>query len=324
LYGKNIELFGDRKMKKIKFALSLIFIIMLLMSMCPIKATTIERSITIKDDTGDVLKTDEENPVSYYDVDITNITCVQTGRKVDIEFKLAEDGNFKKSLDTIYSAELYTTSDIDFGYYLIMYGAAITEYFEDTESDVIIFSLESIANNKSLDVISESIENNILSVSFNLENSYERVLGLTLIIEKTVGNISYSDQAPDEDVYEDIGSLEITAGEEYILDAGQTVQLQGNLVEGDPSDYEWLWIFEDGSIIIEERTPTHKFNIPGDYLGTLYAYDDEGNWGLDYVTVTVNETSSGNGGGGNNQPGFELIIVIGAIATALVILRRKK
>ena len=292
--------------------------------MCPINAATIERNITIKDPNCDVLKTDEENPVCYYDVDITNITCVQTGRRVDIEFKLAEGGIFKKTLDTIYSAELYTTSDLDFGYYLIMYGAAISEYFQDVESDVVVFSLESIANNKSLDVISESIEKNVLSVSFNLENSYERILNIALVIEKTVGNISYSDQAPDEDVYENIGSLEITSGGEYFLDAGQTVQLQGNLVEGNPSDYEWLWIFEDGSIILEERTPTHKFNIPGDYMGTLYAYDDEGNWGMNYVTVTVNETSSGSGGGGNNQPGFELIIIIGAVAIALVILRRKK
>jgi hypothetical protein len=311
-------------MKSIKLALSLIFIIMLVTSMCPINAATIERSITIKDPSCDVLKTDEENPVCYFDVDITNVSCVQTGRKVDIEFKLAEGGIFKKTLDTIYSAELYTTSDLDFGYYLIMYGAAISEYFQDIESDVVVFSLESIANNKSLDVISESIDNNVLSVSFNLENSYERILDIALVIEKTVGNISYSDQAPDEDVYENIGSLEITSGGEYFLDAGQTVQLQGNLVEGNPSDYEWLWIFEDGSIILEERTPTHKFNIPGDYMGTLYAYDDEGNWGMDYVTVTVNETSSGSGGGGNNQPGFELIIAIGAIAIALVILRRKK
>lgn len=311
-------------MKSIKLALSLIFIIMLVTSMCPINAATIERNITIKDPNCDVLKTDEENPVCYYDVDITNITCVQTGRRVDIEFKLAEGGIFKKTLDTIYSAELYTTSDLDFGYYLIMYGAAISEYFQDVESDVVVFSLESIANNKSLDVISESIEKNVLSVSFNLENSYERILSIALVIEKTVGNISYSDQAPDEDVYENIGSLEITSGGEYFLDAGQTVQLQGNLVEGNPSDYEWLWIFEDGSIILEERTPTHKFNIPGDYMGTLYAYDDEGNWGMNYVTVTVNETSSGSGGGGNNQPGFELIIIIGAVAIALVILRRKK
>jgi hypothetical protein len=311
-------------MKSIKLALSLIFIIMLVTSMCPINAATIERSITIKDPSCDVLKTDEENPVCYFDVDITNVSCVQTGRKVDIEFKLAEGGIFKKTLDTIYSAELYTTSDLDFGYYLIMYGAAISEYFQDIESDVVVFSLESIANNKTIDVISESIDNNVLSVSFNLENSYERILDIALVIEKTVGNISYSDQAPDEDVYENIGSLEITSGGEYFLDAGQTVQLQGNLVEGNPSDYEWLWIFEDGSIILEERTPTHKFNIPGDYMGTLYAYDDEGNWGMDYVTVTVNETSSGSGGGGNNQPGFELIIAIGAIAIALVILRRKK
>ena len=311
-------------MKSIKLALSLIFIIMLVTSMCPINAATIERNITIKDPNCDVLKTDEENPVCYYDVDITNITCVQTGRRVDIEFKLAEGGIFKKTLDTIYSAELYTTSDLDFGYYLIMYGAAISEYFQDVESDVVVFSLESIANNKSLDVISESIEKNVLSVSFNLENSYERILDIALVIEKTVGNISYSDQAPDEDVYENIGSLEITSGGEYFLDAGQTVQLQGNLVEGNPSDYEWLWIFEDGSIVLEERTPAHKFNIPGDYMGTLYAYDDEGNWGMDYVSVTVNETSSGSGGGGNNQPGFELIIVIGAVAIALVILRRKK
>ena len=318
-------------MKSIKLALSLIFIIMLVTSMCPINAATIERSITINDPAGDVLYTDEngdEKQIPYNDVDITNITCVQTGKKVDLEFKLAEGGVFKKTLDTVYSAQLYTTSDLDINYYFIFYGAGLSGLLglpSDTDSGFVVFSLESYANNRTIDVISSSGENtNVLSVSFNLENSYERVLSLVFIIDKEVGNVSYTDQVPDEDVYEDMGTLEITAGGEYFLDAGQTVQLQGDLVEGDPSDYEWLWIFEDGSIVLEERTPTYKFNTPGDYQGTLYAYDDEGNWGVDVVTVTVNETSSSSGGGGNNQPGFELITVIGAVAIALVILRRKK
>lgn len=310
-------------MKMIKYVSGLIFIIMLLTSMCPVNAAPIERSIIITDDTDDVTDLDGEQ-ISYPTLDISNVTCVQTGKIVELELTLNEEGSFQKTLDISYNIVLFTTSST-MGY-LIIYSGSNTEFaliWPDADiGDIIITGFDFAAP---IDVISESIENNILSVSFNLENSYERVLGLYATTQKiSEETYSYSDDAPND--YEDVatGNLGINAGGEYFADAGQTIQLQGNLIEGNPVDYEWIWVFDESLISLEGRTPTHKFNIPGDYSGILYAYDDEGSWGLDYFIVTVNETSSNNGGSNNNQPGFELVIFIGAIAVSLVILRRKK
>jgi hypothetical protein len=311
-------------MKMIKFVSSLAFVVMLITAMHPTSAETIERSIIFSDDTGDVYYYEDDEEISYPDLDITNVTCVQTGNRVDLEIELAEGGSFQKTLDISYTVLLVTTSTT-VGYILIYSGAnsEFAQIWPDAEiGDIIVTDLDL---SEPLDIISESIENNILSVSFNLENSYERVLSLYAAAEKSIEmDPLYSDQAPDEYGDEEMGNLEINSGGEYYADAGQTIRLDGNLVEGDSTDYEWIWVFDESLISLEGRNPSHKFSIPGDYSGILYAYDDEGNWGLDYFSVTVNETSSGNGGNGNNQPGFELVIVIGAIAIALVILRRKK
>jgi len=316
-------------MKMIKFASGLILIIMLLTSMCPVNAATIERNITITDDIDDVVDELDYEPANYPNVDIANGTCIQTGKRVDLEFRLVENGSFEKSFTSAYTIILITTSST--GGYFIMYGGIVDQFkpflFPDAEiGDVLVMGGDSFTEEDAtpIDVISESVEKNILSVSFNLDNSYERVL--TLVAEAAISpdNIStYSDQAPEsEDV--DTGNLVITAGGDYFADPGQTIQLQGNLVEGNSADLEWLWVFDDSLISLEEKTPNYKSNIPGNYEGTLFAFDDEGNWGSDDFTVTVNETSSNNGGGNNNQPGFELVVVIGAIAIALIILKRKK
>lgn len=312
-------------MKMIKFVSSLIFITMLLTSMCPTNAATIERSVNIEDGTDDVYDYENDEEINYPTLDIKNITCIQTGSRVDLELRLVDSGSFQKTFDISYTAFLATTST-NLGYVIMYTGAnsELSQIWPDADiGDIIITDMD---YSEPLAVISESIQNNILSVSFNLKNDYERVLGLYAETDKIVDDtLAYSDVAPDD--YDTVmGSLEINAGGEYSLDAGQTLQLEGNLVEeGNPTDYEWIWVFDGSLISLEGRNPTHKFSTPGERSGVLYAYDDEGNWGMDVFTVTVNETSSSNGGGSNNnEPGFELIIVIGAIAIALVILRRKK
>jgi hypothetical protein len=311
-------------MKTIKFVLSIVFITMLVTSMCPTNAATIERNITIEDDTGDVVN-ETGIEVTYDDVDIKQITCVQTGTKVDLEFKIV-GGNLSTSGISLLGT-LSTTSYSYLGY-IIIYGPLAVAFaieFPDFEGDILIISE---FREEPLNVISESIGKTTLSFSFNLENSYERILGISAQtfsdVDLTGESSGYSDYAPNDLDEVGIGNLEINAGGDYFADAGQTIQLQGNLIEGNPTDYEWLWVFDDSLISLEGRTPTNKFNIPGDYSGLVYAYDDEGNWGSDIFTVTVNETSSNNGGSNNNQPGFELVVVIGAIAIALVILKRKK
>ena len=309
-------------MKTIKFVLSIVFITMLVTSMCPANAAdTIERNITITDDVGDVVN-ETGVEVTYDAADIREITCVQTGSRVDIEFKIV-GGDLSTSGVSLFGT-LKTTAFSYLGY-IIVYGplAAIFAIdFPDFEGDVLVLSELS---EEPMNLISESVDKTILSISFNLDNSYERILG---IYAQTLTNVledaGYSDEAPNDIEEVSEGNLVINAGGDYFADAGQTINLQGNLEEGNPTDYEWLWVFYDSLISIEGRTPSYKFNIPGDYSGLLYAYDDEGNWGYGEFTVTVNETSSNNGGSNNNQPGFELVVVIGAIAIALVILKRKK
>ena len=317
-------------MKTIKFVSGLILIIMLLTPVCLVNAATIERSITITDDIDDVIDDSDLGPANYPNIDIAKGTCVQTDKRVDIELRLVENGNFEKALDTYYAIVLVTTSST--GGYFIMYGGIADQFKlllfpEAGIGDVLVMGGTSLYSEEAapIDVISESVVENILSVSFYLDNSYERVLAIAAETAISPDNVSsYSDQAPNDYLDVSSGDLVVNAGGNYFADPGKTIQLQGNLEEGNPTDYQWLWVFDDSLISLEERNPTYKFNIPGDYLGTLFAFDDEGNWGSDIFTVTVNETGSSNGGGNNTQPGFELVVVIGAIAIALVILKRKK
>ena len=76
--------------------------------------------------------------------------------------------------------------------------------------------------------------------------------------------------------------------------------------------------------MLEGQNPTHVFDIPGQYTGSLYVYTLTGNFGKADFAVNVSGVAMSNGADDNKQPGFEVILVIAAIAIAVIILRRNK
>jgi hypothetical protein len=94
--------------------------------------------------------------------------------------------------------------------------------------------------------------------------------------------------------------------------------------DGSITKYEWDWN-NDGTYEESHATPTATYSWAqaGSYPVKLQVTDNGGATSTKTLSVTV---SSGGGGGTNNKgtPGFELVFVIGAIAVAMLILRKKR
>jgi hypothetical protein len=238
--------------------------------------------------------------------------------------ELEPTGEFKEALTTAYMVTLITTSTF-LGYIItftgLNWGDVLGDDYSDFTDQVIITDGEdNIINATSY----SGIGTNTLTVEFNLQNNYERIISISAMSTEILGNYSYGDNVPD-DFDEELGmNLNPNAGDTYNVNAGKSVTLSGILDEGDAEDYEWLWTFDESSITLTGHNPSHVFNIPDIYTGIAFVYDGQGNWGAAFFEVNVSAASAGNGGGTNEEPGFELILVIAAIAVALILLRKKK
>jgi hypothetical protein len=94
--------------------------------------------------------------------------------------------------------------------------------------------------------------------------------------------------------------------------------------DGSITKYEWDWNNDgtyEGSLVTP--TATHSWTQAGNYPVTLRVTDNGGATNTKTITIPV---SSSGGGGTNNKgtPGFELVVVIGAIAVAMLFYRKKR
>lgn len=322
VYLKILEV--NKKMNKKTYIVLLSIVSILVIS--TINVSAYDGSITITDGTSDVKKTDDEGNqwenYRYDNIDIKELKCVQTSKKVEITLKLNETGVIEDSFSAFYLIALITTG-ID-GAFMMVYNSDILGEFGGTDP-ILIFDGQG-------DLISPTsfsgVDTNTLSVSFNLKSSNERVISIGASAFKTTetgtSNFTYTDSAPDffdeasfgMNIYPDAGGF-------YEVNVSETFQLSGTLEEGSPSDYDWIWVIDNTSIELIGQNPTHIFKTKDTYTGRLYVYDGEGNWGLDTFELSVKGTST-NGGNNNEQPGFELIFFILAAAIALLIFRKKK
>jgi len=131
-------------------------------------------------------------------------------------------------------------------------------------------------------------------VVIELGENVERVFAFAGVYEIF---LNVSDEADNWDV--DQMTLIITDIEPPMADAGPNIQVvQGTLVTldgtGSTDNVEIIafnWIFAENSLIksIMGAEPSYEFDIPGEYELELRVYDAEGNLGLDWVIVTVDE-----------------------------------
>jgi len=289
-------------------------------------------TVKITDNINDVKKLDAAYTVigenlTYPDADINEVSFIQTGKNVEIQLKLAEGGEFRPSSQNSYNILLYTTSPNIF--YFIVY-TGIEGELGNIDFEVLITDM---GDNfyKSKDV---SVEDNVLTFSFELGSSNERCMSLNALVQLVAGDNSYFDSVPDNlesPETGDIFKVQPMAGGPYEGKTGENIAFQGSLEEGAPSEYEWVWLIQDTGEYLYGQNPVHKFTLPDNYTGILYVYNDKGDFG--YAPFEVNIAGSSTSTGGNADEGgsgsglmmFAIliaIIVIAGVAVVVVVLRR--
>ncbi len=297
-----------------------------------VNVSAYDGNLTITDETNDIDKIDEEYNTtsnnSYPDIDLETLSFEQNGKQLDVMLKLAEGGTFKEDIFTAFYILLFTTSNVegsDYEVYQIFY-SFISELLNQTGTPIMIIAGEYD------DIIPVNeytgVGDNTLEFSFDLKDKNERLLGAFFVTTKEVGENIYSDSYPqDSEDYGDISDLfeiQIDAGGPYSIKSGQSVVLSGTVTSGEiTNDYEWFWTFDDSSITLEGQNPSRTFKTPDTYTGKVYIYNGKGGCSIDTFELTITGTNT-NGSSNNNEPGFELIFIIAAIAITLLIFRKKK
>ena len=288
-------------------------------------------TLTINDRTSDVYKTDDvdivEN-ISHPDADIKKVTCTQTGQEVEISMQLEEGGTFGDDLLTYYIIYLITTGASPDLYYQILYTSEVMNEGTTGNPIAILYGLDDVITEDSF----SGKDTDTITFSFKLKDSSERIISLSALSIKQVltTNEQYADIAPDNLETDDVGptgSLTVDAGGPYSVKSSNSLSLTGSIEDGVASDYTWLWKIDDSNIELDGQNSEHTFKLSGEYTGVLYVFDGEGNWGSDYFEVNVTSKSGGSSSGGgetNDEPGFELVIVVAAIALIAIVLKRKR
>lgn len=111
-----------------------------------------------------------------------------------------------------------------------------------------------------------------------------------------------------------------TINQEITFDASSSNDSIGSITK-----YEWDWN-NDGTYDESTTTPTATYSWAqaGSYPVTLRVTNFDGATNTKTMTVTVGNASGAGDTDGKGTPGFELIGVIGAIAVALLVCRKKR
>jgi len=287
--------------------------------------TVSAETITHTDSTGDVVNSDDEI-VEMKDIDIEKITAIKDGKQVELKLKLVEGG-------TIQEADLLSGSGSAFGFELVTshdkYAVLYVAFDFDsippqllenlTEAEIAEFSCRIMNDEGDLvDVIShDGFGKNEISIKFNLLNNKEEMIAISALSEMASNSgEGFYDEVMGEELSVDVQEL-------YNATTGNPASFQGSLEEGDASDYNWVWFFEETNTVLTTANPSHTFKIPDVYDGTVYAFDDDGNYGEGFFSVNVTGKAI-NGGDDNGSPGFEILILFAAIAVAMILLRKRK
>ena len=313
----------------IKICISIILALTLSIILTPVISAA--NTVTISDGTNDIEKYNElselvKDGIEFDDIDIEEISFTQDDEEVTVSLKLVDGGVLSPTADRPYTLVLFTASPNIV--YLIFYLGAEAEYDGQTFEFLITNLVDGF-----YDVKDRQVSDNQFSVTFDLANKNERCLSLNAFVDFEVDNYSYRDSVPDQYLSldeEDFFTIQPLAGGPYEASTGQNIVFQGDLETGNPSDYEWVWLIDDTEDYLYGQNPTHKFNFAGNYTGTLYVYNDQGEFGFEYFTVEVSGKDITSSGGGDSDSGSGLmmfiiliaIIVIIGIAVVVIVLRR--
>jgi len=306
-----------------KILLSMILIMSLLIaSINPVNAQS--NTLTITDDINDVFGEEEtETNLSRPNVDIYQVICEQDGKDVSLSLKLAPGGVIQNSTTYGYTMGVLTTG----GYaYTVSFGELIvgSNQWMVIATPVAVEGEETELNHQVSGMNTDTV-----TISFDLLKTNEKCISAYAMVYEISGK-SYGDEVYFDRFYSG-GNLVIDAGGPYTGKKGKTINLTGTIENGSTSDYEWIWLIEETNTVLEGVNVSYTFKVAGNYTGILYAYDSNGNFGMDDFTVDISSpgssggSSSNNGGGGT--PGFEIIILLASLAIVVLLvtfLMRKK
>lgn len=298
-------------------------------------------SEVIEDDKNDIIILDdfsfedfEQNGVRE-NIDITKLTYTREEghNEVTIELEVNDAGKIENRND--------------FG----SYGSGDIDPFEDTNftgSTVnYMITLETSENNYIIDYTDSNctinsqasedyvVSENKITVNFNLENSTEELISMMatateMEIKSAMSFKIYMDIAPE------ILTATVSA-EPSNAETGEDINFDVNVE--DPLGlatgvYTYTWDFDDGNTITG-KSPTHSFDLAGDYEVEVTVEDDNGETTTAYTSVTVTKGTNNNNGGSTNGDGSDsddnnlflfvgiigIIVIIGIVALVFIIRR---
>ena len=309
----------------IKKALLSMCIITIFLSMVVFPISAYSNTLIFQDDLDDVSGTDEDNISDKSDVDIDQIICEQDERDVTYSLKL-NGGVFQESVLSIYIGGVVTTGTM----YVIVLGEG-----DSGDYQCLIYSQDLLTYEENeIDGQCSGIGEETLTVTFRLLSSDEKCISaFATIIEGTTTDYYQDDY--NAGIFESDFPVTITTDSDYSANVTESISFEASVDGGDSSDYNWDWIIadDDGDVVakLSGQNVDKAFNIPGQYTGTVYSYDDAGNMGMEYFNIEIlGSSTSGETGGDNDNPTSGLLffavliiaIVIIGVAVVFFVLRR--
>ena len=243
--------------KKIYVSILIASIVVLLLSTSVAAADT----LTITDDINDVIKYDGageivQRNVNFSDADIKEISFTQDGKTVEVQLKLVEGGKLRPTEDNKYSLILYTTSP-SIAYFITYLGYEVE--IEGQNFEFVIMDFEG----NFYDFKDKDVQDDYFSVSFDLANKNEKCMSINALVEILATDYSYIDSVPDNLAFLDTDDIFFTvqpiAGGPYEGKTGDSITFQGSLEEGDPSEYEWVWLIQEtGCLLYTSPSPRDR------------------------------------------------------------------
>lgn len=258
-----------------------------------------DQDISVEDTTGDV-EDAEGNIVERKNIDIAELICIKTGKRVELQLKLVEGGKIDNSINFGYEITLSTSDN----QYIASLMPLADEELTVSDQDGNILP----------DVEYSGVGTRTLSVSFNLSSTDEECSTLSAFtLEYSDEGEIFFDTAPGE------GFLSVDAGGPYEGKVGESIDFTGSIEDGGSPPYTWEWDFGDGDTSYEQN-PTHTYDEAGTYEVTLAVIDSTGfGFGFDYVNVTISSNGNNNGNGQSGALDSGLILFVALIAIIFVV-----
>ncbi|MBE3121415.1 MAG: PKD domain-containing protein [Thermoplasmata archaeon] len=172
--------------------------------------------------------------------------------------------------------------------------------------------------------LSTSIDTTILSWSWDFGDSTSSTARNPYHEYQNSGNYSVTLQVIDDYGQSDSQTNSITINEKPIADfsysptapsTANNIQFTDTSTDTDGTVTSWSWDFGDGTTGSIGENPTHQYQKAGTYDVKLQVTDNNGATDLKTISVTIKE---------KGIPGFEVSIVIGAIALIFLCKRYRK